>query len=479
MVSSVTRLFFTWLLIFSFQESSAQICSGSLGDPVVDITFGTGGSTGYTATNGYIYTISNCPDDGYYTITKSTTNCFGNTWHNVTSDHTGGGAFMLVNASFNPGDFFVTTVSNLCPNTTYEFAAWIMNVMKRTGAILPDITFRIETPSGTVLGQYSTGDIHDTPTPQWNQYGFYFQTPPNNPVIVLRMTNNAPGGVGNDLALDDITFRPCGEKISAQITGSTDTVDVCEGNSNTYSFSGDASAAYVSPVYFWQKSLDSGKTWTDIPGAVSTSFIRFPELAPGRYCYRLTVVDAAVQGMTACRIASNVLVINVHPKPVVEAGPGRVYLAGYPVALDGSVTGESPSYTWSPNQFISDISILNPEVSPTQNMIYTLSATSSFGCQNKDSTKVVYTAGIFVPSAFTPNGDGKNDTWRIPFLDISFGSEVRVYNRWGQLVYQSEGSRTAWDGTLNGQPLAPDTFVYLVSFKNKFKMLTGTVTLIR
>src|SRR5258705_1286506 len=89
---------------------NAQLCTGSLGDPVVNVTFGSGGAnSGYTATNAYIYTNSSCPDDGYYTITNSTSNCFGNTWHTVSSDHTGNGAFMLVNATFTPGDFLVTT----------------------------------------------------------------------------------------------------------------------------------------------------------------------------------------------------------------------------------------------------------------------------------------------------------------------------------------------------------------------------------
>jgi hypothetical protein len=111
----------------------------------------------------------------------------------VLHDHTGNGAFMLVNASYNPSDFFVTTVTDLCPNTTYEFAAWIMNVLVPRNGIKPNITFSIETPSGTVLQQYMTGDVPETSSPVWRQYGFFFSTPTNNAVIVLRMTNNAPG----------------------------------------------------------------------------------------------------------------------------------------------------------------------------------------------------------------------------------------------------------------------------------------------
>src|ERR1044071_3652202 len=76
---------------FAFSVN-AQLCTGSLGDPVVNITFGTGATnSGYTATNAYTYISSSCPNDGFYTITTSTANCFGNTWHTIGSDHTGNG----------------------------------------------------------------------------------------------------------------------------------------------------------------------------------------------------------------------------------------------------------------------------------------------------------------------------------------------------------------------------------------------------
>ena len=101
---------------------------------------------------------------------------------------------MLVNASYQPGDFFLTTVTDLCPNTTYEFSAWIMNVLNKFG-IKPNLTFHIEQPDGTVLASYETGDISVSPSPVWQQYGIIFATPPDNATIVLRITNNAPGGI--------------------------------------------------------------------------------------------------------------------------------------------------------------------------------------------------------------------------------------------------------------------------------------------
>ena len=183
---------------------------------------------------------------------------------------------MVVNASFNPGDFFVKTVDGLCPNTTYEFAAWILNVLEPFACnglgIKPNITFNIETTSGTVLQSYQTGDIPISTN--WKQYGFFFSTTAGINSVVLRMTNNAPGGCGNDLLLDDITFRACGPLVTASISGSPDSVDVCTGDNSIFTLQANVSAGYNDPVYQWQLSTNNGVSWNNIAGATNTTYIR-------------------------------------------------------------------------------------------------------------------------------------------------------------------------------------------------------------
>jgi gliding motility-associated-like protein len=475
----VLRLSFIVVSVFVVGTTAAQLCTGSLGDPVVSITFGNGNdNSGYAPTNAYTYTTNTCPSDGFYTITRSTSNCFGNTWHTVNRDHTGGGAFMLVNASYTPGDFFITTVSDLCPNTNYEFAAWIMNVLNRSG-IRPNLTFTIEAPDGIVLQEFSTGDIpEDASAAGWEQYGFYFFTPANNPVVVLRIRNNAPGGNGNDLALDDITFRPCGPIIKSIIEGNSDTVHICKGNSNLYTITADASADYISPAFQWQLSKDTGRTWQDLPDAKTGSYLRGPT-GTGLYEYRVTVTEQSSAGILSCRIASNVVIIHVHEDPYVEAGNGRISIAGDSLHLGGTVIGENPSSHWSPGTYLADINDLSTAVFPTQSIKYTLHAESEFGCTGEDTMSIKVVAGIFVPSAFTPNGDGKNDHWRIPYLDPVFGASVSVFNRFGKLVYHATGQTIDWDGTVNGLPQASATFVYLIRFKKGRADMKGTVTIIR
>lgn len=458
----------------------AQLCSGSLGDPVVNITFGSvaNGDPGVVPSGGYSYTTSSCPNDGFYTITTSTSGCFGNAWHTVNTDHTGNGAFMLVNASYQPADFFLATVTGLCPNTTYEFSSWIMNVLLSPAGIQPNITFSIETPSGMILNQFNTGSIPVTTQPAWRQYGFFFTTTAGNPTIVLRMTNNAPGGIGNDLALDDITFRPCGPVLSSSIQGSNNNIDLCLKDQVGYIFNAVVSPGFLSPVFQWQESTDSGRVWKDIPGATALIYQRQPTV-PGNYWYRLTVAEDGNTGLSACRIASNILVINIHPKPVVNAGPDRLLVAGGHTTLAATATGENITFSWSPSDHLSSTTEINPTASPDSDISYLLTAVSQYGCINDDAVSVKVVAGIFVPTAFTPNNDGRNDSWRIPYLDPLLGATVSVFNRWGQLVYKVSGTEVNWNGDFEGLPQPAGVYVYMVHFKDGSPGMKGTLNLIR
>lgn len=464
-------------------NANAQLCNGSLGDPVVNITFGAGSNPGpalSAATTSYNYVTDPCPVNGYYTLMNKGIECnYG--WHVLQSDHTGNrnGYFMLVDASFEPGDFYLDTVRTLCANTTYEFAAWILNMKYVTQGIRPNITFTIETATGRVLQTYNSGDIPVEQTVNWKQYGFYFTTPSNVSAIILRMRNNAPGGDGNDLAMDDITFRPCGRLITSTVTGITgDTIDICEGNASVYNFNATVASGYVNPLYHWQLSRDTGVSWNDIAGAASTSYIREPTTA-GNYWYRFTLVEANVAGPTTCRIASTPIIISVHENPVVNAGADINIIPGYAVALNGVVEGQGMSFSWAPDTYIDNTKILSPVVTPAKDIAYTLSASSVFGCAKKDTVQVKVVKGLYIPSAFTPDGDGINDTWRIPFLDPAYGATVTVFNRFGNKVYHSTGAIVSWDGVVNGNPQPVGSYVYLVTFKlNKLK-IKGTVTLLR
>ncbi len=463
------------LSFFFFQSISAQFCTGSLGDPVVKIDFAN--SNGSFAPTNYTYTTSTCPNDGSYTITNNTSGCFGNAWHTVNADHTGTGGFMLVNASYQPSDFFVSTVSGLCPNTTYEFSAWIMNVLVSPSGIKPNLTFTIETVTGTVLDSLSTGDIPVSAQPTWLPYGFYFTTTANLNSVTIRIKNNAPGGGGNDLALDDISFRPCGPLVKSSIAGLGDTVKVCVDKQITYLFNGQVSSGFINPAYQWQVSRNNGVSWTDIPGANSLNYNR-QQTSAGVFLYRLASAESSNASVTACRVNSNFLRIEVEPKPQINAGPDRALINGHSTKIAASAGQQGLNFIWSPTAGLSSALILNPDASPNTDTRYILTAISPLGCMNTDDLLVKVIPGIFIPTAFTPNNDGKNDHWRIPYLDLIGGFEIMVFNRWGGRIYYS--TQTAdWDGNYKGIPQSSGTYIFYIHFTDGSADQKGFVQLIR
>jgi gliding motility-associated-like protein len=396
---SVKYCWVSVFVLFITTTGMAQLCTGSLGDPVVNITFGSGANPGPplpAATTNYSFTSSGCPNDGSYTVVNSTADCFGNTWHTLTQDHTPGdanGYFMLVNAAALPGVFYLDTLKNLCSSTTYEFSAWILSILKSSACNgngnRPNITFSIETTTGTLIQNYNTADILNLSAPQWNQYGFFFTLPPAVSEVVLRMVNNAPGNCGNDLALDDITFRPCGPKVDAafiNVNGVNGKVNFCISDNRNITLNGAAQAGYTNPAFQWQQSLDNGLTWIDIPGATSNNYSKTFS-AFGTFQYRMTASEAGNIGIARCRVASNVLTIVIDSIPVPGAGSTSPVCAGGTVTLNSKGGAQ---YAWmGPNGFAAVVAspVINTTTLANSGKYY-VQVTTPGGCINRDSTIV-------------------------------------------------------------------------------------------
>jgi gliding motility-associated-like protein len=168
------------------------------------------------------------------------------------------------------------------------------------------------------------------------------------------MRNNAPGGYGNDLALDDITFRTSGPSVNISITGhSSDTVTLCSDPANTLQFTGTVASCYPSTSYQWQQSIDNGSSWNNIAGAVSSTYQGLPTTT-GNYLYRLTAAQTGNIGISACQVASSPDSIVVLPTSNPEVSIGLN--AGY-VCVDSLSTftatpvdgGSLPLYEWMVN----------------------------------------------------------------------------------------------------------------------------------
>jgi gliding motility-associated-like protein len=119
---------------------------------------------------------------------------------------------------------------------------------------------------------------------------------------------------------------------------------------------------------------------------------------------------------------------------------------------------------WQPATQLNDAQTYRPVFTGTQSQDYAIVLTSRGGCVTVDSVlvEIVQRANIEVPTAFTPNGDGRNDELKPVPMGIAEIRYFRIFNRWGQLLYESRQSRTGWDGTFKGQPVATQAVVWMV-----------------
>jgi gliding motility-associated-like protein len=142
-------------------------------------------------------------------------------------------------------------------------------------------------------------------------------------------------------------------------------------------------------------------------------------------------------------------------------------------------------YMWTPdNGTLSNPNINNPVATPLIPTTYTVYAMDIHGCNDSASVTIDLTySDIFIPSAFTPNGDGLNDVFAVGHLGLNKLVEMSVFNRWGQLVYHAEGSESkGWDGTFNGvlQDMGVFNYLIIVNKPNTGdQVYKGNVTLIK
>ena len=171
--------------------------------------------------------------------------------------------------------------------------------------------------------------------------------------------------------------------------------------------------------------------------------------------------------------------IIITPSPLVNAGPDLVVLKNETVQINASATGNTLQYKWNPSAYLNSDVLLNPFCTPAADMMYELTATSIAGCSNKSSLAIRILLDPMIPSAFTPNGDGLNDYWRIKDLHYFTNCEVTIFDRYGQLIYFSKGYKNPWDGTKNGQPMTAGTYCYIIDTKKLKKIFKGFVVVIR
>ena len=333
--------FLLWLLHLNgtvAQSGSAQVCTsnchGTLGVNIYpNGDFGSGIPNVIPINPGlapgYIYQTNPPPNDGYYSIANSTTPWgwfAADKWINIEDNGPEpNGYMMVVNASYPPGMFFQNTVA-VCEGTLYEFSVDVINIFESyfTGTIYPNLTFMIDN-----VAYCETGDIPNDE--QWHTVRFSFTTAPGQTSVLLGMRNNAPGGYGNDLAIDNISFRACGPELLPP-----DTLWFCPGSSVQLQVQ-SLNSPFISTVYQWQILLNGN--WENIPGADSIIW-NVPNPQDGAE-YRLLVASAMPNlAVPNCRVESKTIHLAQFPALVVTA-------SGIDPACFGESSATVAAQAWS------------------------------------------------------------------------------------------------------------------------------------
>jgi len=400
---------YIFVLIFYCCLSSlkAQLCNNNLGDPIVNITFGTSSAPEKPDVTTFDFAYG-CPSKGQYTIADFLFGC-GGYWVPMTGDHTPfpdlNGNYMLVNAESTSGILVQDTASGLCENMLYQFSAYVTNVMQDNlscgaNVVLPDLIFSIESLSGTVLATYNTGNIPITNEKKWVQHGFTYKTTQGVNAVILKISIDPAYGCGSAFALDDIVFQNCGPAVSVTIDGGTEDQNVCADYTNPFIMQGSYSAGFTNPAVQWQSSFDSGKTWKDIQGATTTTY-KVPRRASGVIEYRMIVAEKENINSPNCRIRSNAIYTEIHPVPVHNAPQYINGCTGKDFVLPPA-NATALEIEWSgPNGFSSYTTYPYPpdtvqSLQYADTGLYILNQVFYYGCKTIDSFYISASPGIVI-----------------------------------------------------------------------------------
>lgn len=243
---------------------------------------------------------------------------------------------------------------------------------------------------------------------------------------------------------------------------------------------GTDSSFCQSGTFVLNGSASSGGTtynWFLLPSAVSFTNTLITTVSPaaGTSTYVLVAINGVCIHRDTVQITSNI-------PPIVDAGPNYTITIFTSTVIGGSPTSPTGvTYTWIPSTTLDNGTIPNPTASNTVNTTYTVLVTDANGCVGSDTMHVHIFPEIFIPNGFSNNGDGKNDFWVIDNIQQFPNCVVEVYNRWGELLFISNGYSTPWDGKYNGKDLPVGTYYYIIDLHhvNFPKAYTGPLTIFR
>lgn len=224
-------------------------------------------------------------------------------------------------------------------------------------------------------------------------------------------------------------------------------------------------------AYLWSSGMDF-YSWSPAESLSSpTSDITYA-FPPSPTLYTVTGSD-----LTGCSKTADVFV-DLYDLPQADAGEDLFIQFGDNATLDGTAFYD---FYWTSQDSLSCTYCLNPTIQPMESASYVLHTTDDNGCYNSDTVFVRLDGVLYVPNAFTPDDDGLNDLFDVKGLDIE-SYRLFIFNRWGELIFESNDLNYKWDGTYKNKLVQIDTYVWKVMYtdfqKNYFEKI-GHVSIIR
>lgn len=276
----------------------------------------------------------------------------------------------------------------------------------------------------------------------------------SNGVYTIRMNIKNQNGCVDTAYQEVIVNRTPIAEVTADTT-------ICEGDTILLIAKG-------ADIYQWEPSTALGRPNNDITEAFPIRDISY---------------DVYIRTVAGCR-DSNSVNIEVQPKPEPYTLMDTALIIGEKVQFD-VYSGASFSYLWSPDSAISCINCPDPTTMPFNSILYFVDISDPFNCFNsRDSVRVDIKVAFSLdfPKAFSPNGDGKNDKIFVRGWGLKELLELKIYNRWGEVVYESNDLNAGWDGTFRGQPQNVETYIYTIkalTFENEVLSKKGNFSLLR
>lgn len=196
-----------------------------------------------------------------------------------------------------------------------------------------------------------------------------------------------------------------------------------------------------------------------------------------------------VQDADGCRVVESVI-LDSPQEIIVNAGADQTTELGVPVILSATTNVPNLIFQWQPTDFLDCTTCQSVNASPTGSIAYSITAADAHGCVSSDTVNVFVNdvRKFFIPTAFSPNGDGINDGFTV-YSDAAIDkiASFEIFDRWGELIFITQNITTndpsqGWNGTFNGRSIQAGTFVYVVKLiwaDDTEQTIKGEINLVR